>query len=190
MTHVNNAKGEAVEEEERQMSALILAPAAGRSSAYRFLDAAESSSSSASQVDAVDSVNTAATTTTTTTTAANCLEECHFAACQTKATSSSDSNWHEDFCITDDELEYEDELLFSSSSAAATTAAATPALECALLGFGLGGGEREQQNEQLLMEGIFVMSITQRDLVTLARERFIDSFKYLANDRLRSITRT
>lgn len=181
MTHVNNAKGAEVEEEERELSAVIVAPAAGSSSAYRFLDAAESSSSgsgSASRVDAVDSVNTAATTTTTTTTAANCLEECHFAACQTKATSSSsiNSNWHEDFCITDDELEYEDELLFSSSSAGASTAAATPALECALLGFGIGGGgEREQQNEQLLMEGIFVMLITQRDLVTLARERFIDS---------------
>lgn len=138
MTHVNNAKGaESAEvEEERQLE-----PAAGRCSAYRFLNAEGSRNnvnSAASQVDAVDSVDTPT----------DCLEECNFAACQTRA-----ANWHEEFCITDDELEYEDELLFStttpSSSAAASTAAATPALECAaalLLG--------EQQNEQLLMEGI------------------------------------
>lgn len=137
MTHVNNAKGAesalAEKEEERQ-----LAPAAGRSSAYRFLNAESNINSAASQVDAVDSVDTTT----------DCLEECNFVACQTRA-----ANWHEEFCITDDELEYEDELLFStttpSSSVAASTAAATPALECAaalLLG--------EQQNEQLLMEGI------------------------------------
>lgn len=144
MTHVNNAKGAesalAENEEERQ-----LAPAAGRSSAYRFLNAESSSNninSPASQVDAVDSVDTTT----------DCLEECNFVACQTRA-----ANWHEEFCITDDELEYEDELLFSTTtpsssvaaSTAASTAAATPALECAaalLLG--------EQQNEQLLMEGI------------------------------------
>lgn len=137
MTHVNNAKGAesaAVEEAERQ-----LAPAAGRSSVYRFLNAESSSNNSnsaASQVDAVDSVGTTTT---------NCLEECHFAACQTRA-----ANWHEEFCITDDELEYEDELLFSTTTPSSSTAAATPALECAAAPLLLG----EQQNEQLLMEGI------------------------------------
>lgn len=138
MTHVNNAKGAesaaAEQEAERQ-----LAPAAGRSSVYRFLNAESSSSnnsnSAASQVDAVDSVDKTTT---------NCLEECHFAACQTR------ENWHEEFCITDDELEYEDELLFSTTTPSSSTAAATPALECAAAPLLLG----EQQNEQLLMEGI------------------------------------
>lgn len=170
MTHVNNAKGAesaaAEEEAERQ-----LAPAAGRSSVYRFLNA--ESNSTASQVDAVDSVDKTTT---------NCLEECHFAACQTRA-----ANWHEEFCITDDELEYEDELLFSTTTPSSSTAAATPALECAAAPLLLG----EQQNEQLLMEGIlvcccYVNYATHRsgNLDTRERELFIDSYvAALANDR-------
>lgn len=177
MTHVNNAKGAesaaAEEEAERQ-----LAPAAGRSSVYRFLNAESSSSnnsnSAASQVDAVDSVDKTTT---------NCLEECHFAACQTRA-----ANWHEEFCITDDELEYEDELLFSTTTPSSSTAAATPALECAAAPLLLG----EQQNEQLLMEGIlaccccYVNYATHwsGNLDTRERENSIDSYvAALANDR-------
>lgn len=175
MTHVNNAKGAesaaAEEEAERQ-----LAPAAGRSSVYRFLNAESSSNNSAaSQVDAVDSVDKTTT---------NCLEECHFAACQTRA-----ANWHEEFCITDDELEYEDELLFSTTTpSSSSTAAATPALECGAVPLLLG----EQQNEQLLMEGIlvccccYVNYATHRsgNLDTRERENSIDSYvAALANDR-------
>lgn len=63
------------------------------------------------------------------------------------------SHWRDDFCIIDDELEYEDEIEFSAGgSAGTTTTMPTPSNECGLLAFGLG--ERDQQNEQLLMEGI------------------------------------
>ncbi|KAM8716448.1 hypothetical protein ACLKA7_003341 [Drosophila subpalustris] len=140
MTHVNNAAGAVIGEREtgiEREEVVNVAPAAGSSSSiHRFL-ATESIGSSSSRVDAVDIVDATA----------NCLEECDFAACRTKAS----SDWHDDFYITDDELEYEDELEFSAGgSAAATTAMATPSHECGLLAFGLG--ERDQQNEQLLME--------------------------------------
>lgn len=151
MTHVNNGKGAAsaptkeMERGRQWWSAVGVAPAAGGSE-HRFLStencSVSSSDSSSSHVDAVSA----------TTTAENCLEECAFVACQTKAS----SDWHDDFCITDDELEYEDELELSAGCSATTTAAstsaATPAHEYGLPTFGLR--EREQQNEQLLMEGI------------------------------------
>ncbi|TDG44215.1 hypothetical protein AWZ03_009389 [Drosophila navojoa] len=125
-------------------SAVGVAPAAGGSE-HRFLatENCSASSSSSSHVDAVEAVSA-------TTTAEHCLEECAFVECQTKAS----SDWHDDFCITEDELEYEDELELSAGCSATTTAAstsaATPAHEYGLPTFGLG--EREQQNEQLLME--------------------------------------
>ncbi|XP_023163030.2 trafficking kinesin-binding protein milt isoform X2 [Drosophila hydei] len=149
MTHVNNAKGAAAvptkeTETGRQLrTAVSMAPAAGGSE-HRFFVTENCSSSSCSRVDAVDTVD--ATTITT----QNSLEECAFVACQTKAT----SDWHDDFCMTEDELEYEDELELSAgcttTTTAASTSAATPAHEYGLPSFGLG--EREQQNEQLLME--------------------------------------
>lgn len=152
MTHVNNGKGAAsaptkeMERGRQWWSAVGVAPAAGASE-HRFLatENFSASSSRSSHVDAVDAVSA-------TTIAEHCLEECAFIACQTKAS----SDWHDDFCITEDELEYEDELELSAGCSAITTAAstsaATPAHEYGLPTFGLG--EREQQNEQLLMEGI------------------------------------
>ncbi|EDV98782.1 GH13509 [Drosophila grimshawi] len=151
MTHVNNAEGtaEMVREKEKEKEAMereTETAAAGSSSLHRFLTTKKSSSSSSRsshQVDAVDSIDAATIE----------MEECAFAACQTKATGS----WHDDdfFCIIDDELEYEDELELSAAAAttAASTAAATPAQQefSLLAAFGLAG-EREQQNEQLLME--------------------------------------
>lgn len=129
-------------------TAVSMAPAAGGSE-HRFFVTENCSSSSCSRVDAVDTVD--ATTITT----QNSLEECAFVACQTKAT----SDWHDDFCMTEDELEYEDELELSAgcttTTTAASTSAATPAHEYGLPSFGLG--EREQQNEQLLMEGILAL---------------------------------
>lgn len=141
MTHVNNAEG-AAKTGWQLRPAVNVAPAAGDDSVHRFL-ATEENNSSCSHVDAVVDA-----------TAKNCLEECSFVACQTRATSDG---WRDDFCITEDELEYEDELELSAgcSATTASTSAATPAHEYGLLGFGLG--EREQQNEQLLMEGILVL---------------------------------
>ncbi|KRF77881.1 trafficking kinesin-binding protein milt isoform X2 [Drosophila virilis] len=140
MTHVNNAENAAKTDAAigcQLRPAVNVAPAAGDDSVHRFL-ATEENNSSCSHVDAVVDA-----------TAKNCLEECSFVACQTRATSDG---WRDNFCITEDELEYEDELELSAgcSATTASTSAATPAHEYGLVGFGLG--EREQQNEQLLME--------------------------------------
>lgn len=129
MSHVNNAEASREmerksererEEDEETMSA---APAAGREVQHRFL-----ASGSNGDVDAAG-------------TAITCLEDFAFDACQSQATANDWSQLHEEFCIEDDELEYDDELSLCSSHSAAGAVPMEP----------LTAGE--QQNEQLLMEG-------------------------------------
>lgn len=78
MTHVNNAAAGAVtsasETGIEREEVVNVAPAAGSSSSVNRFLATESSSSRVDAVDVVDVVDTAA----------NCLEECDFAACQRK----------------------------------------------------------------------------------------------------------
>ncbi|EDW87792.1 trafficking kinesin-binding protein milt isoform X2 [Drosophila yakuba] len=135
MTHVNN--GEVMEKEmeptgerERERDGET---AAGSRVHHRFL-------ASASERDANSGNALEAATTAKTATAITNLEDLAFEACQ---------NWselHQDFFITDDELEYEDELSLGSSigNIATTTTTADAASEGIITG--------EQQNEQLLME--------------------------------------
>lgn len=130
MTHVNNAEGEKMEMEKEKEPWREREPAAGSSAAqHRFLpSAAERDGNSAAAVDAA----VAATTTPAPNATITCLEDFAFDACQ---------NWSQldkDFCITDDELEYEDELSLGSGTIA-------EAAESLLTG--------DQHNEQLLMEG-------------------------------------
>jgi len=153
MTHVNNGEKEKemevevepVRERERERET-----AAGSGVQHRFLASASERDGNrdyaleAAAASTSSSAAAAAAPTTTTTTITTNLEDLAFEACQ---------NWselHQDFFITDDELEYDDELLSLGSSSSIgnichiATAAATAAE-------GLITGE--QQNEQLLMEG-------------------------------------
>jgi len=149
MTHVNNGEKEKemevevepVRERERERET-----AAGSGVQHRFLASASERDGNRDYAleAAAASTSSAAAAPTTTTTITTNLEDLAFEACQ---------NWselHQDFFITDDELEYDDELLSLGSSSSIgnichiATAAATAAE-------GLITGE--QQNEQLLMEG-------------------------------------
>ncbi|XP_016985780.1 trafficking kinesin-binding protein milt isoform X3 [Drosophila rhopaloa] len=122
MTHVNKVEKGMEPERERES-------AAGSGVHHRFLASALERDG---HRDALESAKGTAITD---------LEDLAFEACQDW------SQLHQDFFITDDELEYEDELSFlgsSNSNLATGTAAAATAEN------GLMGGE--QQNEQLLME--------------------------------------
>ncbi|XP_017023894.1 trafficking kinesin-binding protein milt isoform X2 [Drosophila kikkawai] len=132
MTHVNNAEGEMeMEKEEQQKESWREREiAAGSSAHHRFLPSASERDGNTAAVDAA-----VATTTTTAAMTITCLEDFAFDACQ---------NWSqldEDFCITDNELEYEDELSLGSCNMAEAAASAAESL--------LTG---DQHNEQLLME--------------------------------------
>ncbi|XP_022234743.2 trafficking kinesin-binding protein milt isoform X2 [Drosophila obscura] len=151
MTHVNNAEGNAEREmvvemaDEQERSR---APAAAGSSSlhqqHRFLASSSSSSGITRQEgvrreESCGGANAAGDADAAT--AITCLEDFAFEACQNEATTNDWSQLHDDFCIMDDELEYEDELELSVGSGGASAAAA-----------GGGGDTLEQQNEQLLME--------------------------------------
>ncbi|XP_017014689.2 trafficking kinesin-binding protein milt isoform X2 [Drosophila takahashii] len=137
MTHVNNGETEKemepVRERERERET-----AAGSGVHHRFLASAserDGNRNNALEAAAVSS-SSAATTTTTTRTITTNLEDLAFEACQ---------NWselHQDFFITDDELEYDDELSLGSSNSMGNIAAAN-ATAAEITG---------EQNEQLLME--------------------------------------
>lgn len=132
MTHVNNAKasremervGEPEGGREREEE-----PAAGSEVQHRFLASGSN--------EAVDAAATAIT----------CLEDFAFEACQSQAAASGWAQLHEEFCIVDDELEYDDELSLCSSHSASGVPGAGAAVPMESLTAG------EHQNEQLLMEG-------------------------------------
>ncbi|XP_016963641.1 trafficking kinesin-binding protein milt isoform X2 [Drosophila biarmipes] len=148
MTHVNNGmkekemEVEPAREPDRERER---EPAAGSGVHHRFLASASERDGNrdyALEAAAVSSSSTTSTSAAATTITTN-LEDLAFEACQ---------NWselHQDFFITDDELEYDDELLSlgSSSSIGNMCSIATAAATAAE---GLITGE--QQNEQLLME--------------------------------------
>ncbi|EDV30636.1 uncharacterized protein Dana_GF14960, isoform A [Drosophila ananassae] len=131
MTHVNNAKasremervGEPEGGREREEE-----PAAGSEVQHRFLASGSN--------EAVDAAATAIT----------CLEDFAFEACQSQAAASGWAQLHEEFCIVDDELEYDDELSLCSSHSASGVPGAGAAVPMESLTAG------EHQNEQLLME--------------------------------------
>jgi len=157
MTHVNN--GEVMEKEmeptgERERDRET---AAGSGVHHRFL-----ASASKRDANSGNALEAAATKTKTGTTITN-LEDLAFEACQ---------NWsdmHQDFFITDDELEYEDELSLGSSIGGniATTTTADAAVEGLITG--------EHQNEQLLMEGAYAITVKSMNPVQCGAIAFLSN---------------
>ncbi|SPP90038.1 Hypothetical predicted protein, partial [Drosophila guanche] len=142
MTHVNNAEGSAEREivvemadEQGRNRAPSAAGSISVNEQHRFL-----ARSSKTRQDGVrdDGCCDGASSAADASTAITCLEDFSFKACQDEATTNDWSQLHDNFCIMDDELEYEDELELSVGSGSAPAA---------------GGGDTfEQENEQLLME--------------------------------------
>lgn len=157
MTHVNN--GEVMEKEmeptgERERDRET---AAGSGVHHRFL-----ASASERDANSGNALEAAATKSKTGTTITN-LEDLAFEACQ---------NWsdlHQDFFITDDELEYEDELSLGSSIGGniATTTTADAAVEGLITG--------EHQNEQLLMEGAYAITVKSMNPVQCGAIAFLSN---------------